>query len=85
MHEAQQAQSHPIQDDHAAAPIVHCAFRIVELNDGPIAQSVEQMAFNHWVPGSSPGRITKIEGSLSGCLCYFLVAGDLGFGVAPTM
>lgn len=27
---------------------------------GPIAQSVEQMAFNHWVPGSSPGRITTI-------------------------
>ena len=26
---------------------------------GPIAQSVEQMAFNHWVPGSSPGRITS--------------------------
>lgn len=25
---------------------------------GPIAQSVEQMAFNHWVEGSSPSRIT---------------------------
>src|SRR5512139_888994 len=26
---------------------------------GPIAQSVEQMAFNHWVEGSSPSRITN--------------------------
>ena len=28
---------------------------------GPIAQSVEQMAFNHWVEGSSPSRITIFE------------------------
>ena len=27
---------------------------------GPIAQSVEQVAFNHWVAGSSPARITII-------------------------
>ena len=26
---------------------------------GPIAQSVEQVAFNHWVAGSSPARITN--------------------------
>ncbi len=31
---------------------------------GPIAQSVEQMAFNHWVEGSSPSRITIIYNSL---------------------
>ena len=29
---------------------------------GPIAQSVEQMAFNHWVEGSSPSRITIFKG-----------------------
>ena len=27
--------------------------------DGPIAQSVEQLAFNQWVAGSSPARLTK--------------------------
>ena len=27
---------------------------------GPIAQSVEQLAFNQWVPGSRPGRITNV-------------------------
>ena len=26
--------------------------------DGPIAQSVEQLAFNQWVAGSSPARLT---------------------------
>ena len=25
---------------------------------GPIAQSVEQLAFNQWVAGSSPARLT---------------------------
>jgi hypothetical protein len=25
--------------------------------DGPIAQSVEQLAFNQWVAGSSPARL----------------------------
>ena len=28
--------------------------------DGPIAQSVEQLAFNQWVAGSSPARLTTI-------------------------
>ena len=39
---------------------------------GPIAQSVEQMAFNHWVPGSSPGRITifSIKGIFDRCLFF---------------
>ena len=32
--------------------------KFASAKSGPIAQSVEQMAFNHWVPGSSPGRIT---------------------------
>ena len=27
-------------------------------NSGPIAQSVEQLAFNQWVAGSSPARLT---------------------------
>ena len=40
---------------------------------GPIAQSVEQMAFNHWVPGSSPGRITTYlkKRHLDWCLFCF--------------
>jgi hypothetical protein len=34
---------------------------LFDLNEsGPIAQLVEQMAFNHWVAGSSPARITII-------------------------
>ncbi len=28
---------------------------------GPIAQSVEQLAFNQWVAGSSPARLTTIS------------------------
>jgi hypothetical protein len=27
--------------------------------DGPIAQLVEQLAFNQWVAGSSPARLTS--------------------------
>lgn len=29
---------------------------------GPIAQSVEQLAFNQWVAGSSPARLKPISG-----------------------
>ena len=32
--------------------------------NGPIAQLVEQMAFNHWVAGSSPARLTIYFNSL---------------------
>ena len=28
--------------------------------DGPIAQSVEQLAFNQWVAGSSPARLNSL-------------------------
>ena len=28
--------------------------------DGPIAQSVEQLAFNQWVAGSSPARLISL-------------------------
>lgn len=40
---------------------------------GPIAQSVEQMAFNHWVEGSSPSRITIILKSGKRNLSAFFV------------
>src|SRR5829696_4456429 len=36
--------------EHARACSLHV--------DGPIAQSVEQLAFNQWVAGSSPARLT---------------------------
>jgi hypothetical protein len=29
--------------------------------DGPIAQLVEQLAFNQWVAGSSPARLNSIR------------------------
>ena len=32
--------------------------------DGPIAQLVEQLAFNQWVAGSSPARLTNIINNL---------------------
>ena len=34
---------------------VECRDRVLS---GPIAQSVEQLAFNQWVAGSSPARLT---------------------------
>ena len=36
--------------EHALACSLHV--------DGPIAQLVEQLAFNQWVAGSSPARLT---------------------------
>lgn len=33
------------------------ALRALQSVDGPIAQSVEQLAFNQWVAGSSPARL----------------------------
>lgn len=38
------------QKEHAQACSMHV--------DGPIAQLVEQLAFNQWVAGSSPARLT---------------------------
>ena len=39
----------------------------------PIAQSVEQVAVNHWVGGSSPSRgATLISPKDISCLKYFL-------------
>ena len=35
------------------------ALRALQCVDGPIAQSVEQLAFNQWVAGSSPARLTN--------------------------
>jgi hypothetical protein len=32
-------------------------FKLISIR-GPIAQSVEQLAFNQWVAGSSPARLT---------------------------
>ena len=50
--------------------------KLYSIDCGPIAQSVEQMAFNHWVEGSSPSRITIIFNKLGhllqmpfSCLC----------------
>jgi hypothetical protein len=37
-----------------------CSMRV----DGPIAQLVEQLAFNQWVAGSSPARLTTRINSL---------------------
>ena len=39
----------PRKKEHALACSLHV--------DGPIAQSVEQLAFNQWVAGSSPARL----------------------------
>ncbi len=40
----------PFLKEHALACSLHV--------DGPIAQLVEQLAFNQWVAGSSPARLT---------------------------
>jgi hypothetical protein len=37
--------------------------------DGPIAQSVEQLAFNQWVAGSSPARLTTRINKLGQRFC----------------
>ena len=34
-------------------------FALVKLNNGAIAQLVEQMTLNHWVEGSSPSQVTR--------------------------
>ena len=34
---------------------------VLEIDSSAIAQSVEQMTVNHWVPGSSPGRGAKFQ------------------------
>ena len=50
---------------------------------GPIAQSVEQVAFNHWVAGSSPARITNFFGDLRRLVGrLFLLVCELEFLVA---
>ena len=48
--------------------------------DGPIAQLVEQLAFNQWVAGSSPARLTILAAEPK-CLCFkthksFLAVGE---------
>ena len=40
------------------------AERALQFVDGPIAQSVEQLAFNQWVAGSSPARLTIVINNL---------------------
>ena len=47
---------------HFAFHTVHCRITVC----GPIAQSVEQVAFNHWVAGSSPARITIFNDATEG-------------------
>ena len=44
------------EQEHASACFLHL--------DGPIAQSVEQLAFNQWVAGSSPARLTSNSNNL---------------------
>jgi hypothetical protein len=53
------------QIDHASRVLSAC---------GPIAQSVEQLAFNQWVAGSSPARLTTRINRLGQRFCIEVAA-----------
>ena len=59
--------------DHFSVLTKKCpVFTMRACTYSPIAQLVEQMTVNHWVPGSSPGRGAKFRlVVLASCALFF--------------